>query len=163
MWPCFASRFRVTVLGRYSAWSAEIEGAKAAAVVARVQLDQVPMRDRMCSEASAPSTAIRLSGTLRDVRFVSRPGCRSCRHPRDGVSCTDRLSIKPFGRASQPSTHFGVFVTVETVAKAVCEVFHIATATARRRCCAWRVPAVEIRLGPQWRHNDRKIPAAVSV
>jgi hypothetical protein len=69
----------------------------------------------MCSEASAPSTAIRLSGTLRDVRFVSRPGCRSCRHPRRGVSCTARLSIKPFGRASQPSTHFGVFATLESV------------------------------------------------
>jgi hypothetical protein len=93
--------------------------------MARLQLDQVPGRDRMCSEVSASSTAIRLSGTLRDVRFVSRPGCRSCRHLRRGVSCTARLSIKPFGRASQPSTHFGVFVVIATVAKSVCEVFHI--------------------------------------
>jgi hypothetical protein len=60
----------------------------------------------MCSEASAPSTTIRMSETLCDVRCVSRPGFRSCRHPRRGVSCTDRLSL---GEISQPSHHVGVF------------------------------------------------------
>jgi hypothetical protein len=141
MRACFASYFRVTLVGRHSARRPR-SGSESAAVVARVQLDQVPMRDRMCSEASAPSTAIRLSGTLRDVRFVSRPGCRSCRHPRRGVSCTDRLSIKPFGRA-RPSTHFGVFVTIAAVVKAVCEVFHIVALRPLAADLAWQVAALK--------------------
>jgi hypothetical protein len=105
---------------------AVIEGAKPAAGVSRLQLDQVSDWDRMCHEASASRTAIRLSGTLRNVRFVSRPGCRSCRHPRRDVSCTDRLSIKPFGGLATKYSlrHFGAFVTVASVVKAVCEVFH---------------------------------------
>jgi hypothetical protein len=56
----------------------------------------------MCSEASAPNTAIRLSEP-----FVMSGSC----HARDaspavilGMSCTDWLSTKPFDRASQPST-----------------------------------------------------------
>src|SRR5262245_55244678 len=115
--------------------------SEARQVVARLQPDQC-LAGIGCAARRRPRAPIRLSGTLRDVRFVSRPGCRSCRHPRHGVSCTDRLSIQPVGRASQPSTHFGVFATYKTSAKSLCEVFHIVIATARRRCCAWRGVAI---------------------
>jgi hypothetical protein len=49
----------------------------------------------MCSEASAPSTAAVVRNPC-DVRFVSRPGCWSCRHPRRGVSCRPVVDQAPW-------------------------------------------------------------------
>jgi hypothetical protein len=62
-----------------------------------------------------------------------------------GPAPTGCLS-SPLAELRNQVPNFGGFVTIATMAKSVCEVFHIVT--LRGRHCARRVPAVETVLCP---------------